>query len=64
VVEISRFKDGTLWVCFWVAGEGGWPERVAKTLLVKAAAWPIPVSAKVLVAYGGVRSLVDGPNSG
>jgi len=19
-------------VCFWVAGEGGWPERVAKTL--------------------------------
>jgi hypothetical protein len=36
VVEISRFKDETFLVCFWVAGEGGWPERVAKTLIVEA----------------------------
>ena len=32
MVEISRFKDAGLSVYFWVAGEGGWPERVAKTL--------------------------------
>ena len=35
MVEISKFKDAAFWACFWVAGEGGWPERVAKTLFGK-----------------------------
>ena len=30
VAEISRFKNTT----FWMAGAGGWPKRVAKTLLI------------------------------
>jgi hypothetical protein len=29
-MEISRCKDAAFGV-FWVAGEGGWSERVAKT---------------------------------
>ena len=33
VVEISRFKNTTFLPYIWMAGAGGWPKRVAKTLL-------------------------------
>jgi hypothetical protein len=48
VVEISKFKDAAFWACFWVAGEGGWPERVAKTLMGK----DVPVNSDFVLGLG------------
>ena len=62
MVEISKFKDAAFWACFWVTGEGGWPERVAKTLLLHTTCSYYRQTAylvKMASSAGGLRVKVD-----